>query len=102
LHSNRISDYHPVSSIEKMHEHLNALESGFQKLMMVKQMASILFLFLFFLFKNNLASAKITLSFFLDARLFGGVTATDSTLGHSDLLLSVGIKMDGPSGYIRI
>ena len=34
-------------------------------------MASILFFFLFFLFKNNLTSAKITLSFFRDARLFG-------------------------------
>ena len=71
-------------------------------LMMVKQMASILFFFLFFLFKNNLTSAKITLSFFRDARLFGGVTATDSTLGHSDHLLSVSIWTDGHSGYIRI
>jgi hypothetical protein len=85
-----------------MHEHLNALGSGLQMLMIVNQMASIFFLFLFFLFKNNLTSAKITLSFFRDARLIGGVTATDSTLGHSDHLLSVGIWTDGPSGYIRI
>ena len=58
-------------------------------------MASILFFFLFFLFKNNFASAKIALSFFRDTRLFGGVAATNTTLGHSDHLLSVGIKTDG-------
>lgn len=73
-----------------MHEHLNVLEFRFQMLMIVKQMASILF-FLFSLFKDNLASAKIALPFFRDARLLGGVAATDSTLGHSAHLLSVSI-----------
>jgi hypothetical protein len=85
-----------------MHEHMNTLESCIQMLKVARQMASIFFFFLFFLFKNNFASAKIALSFFRDTRLFGGVAATNTTLGHSDHLLSVGIKTDDPSGYIRI
>ena len=60
--------------------------------MMVKQMASNLFFFLLFLFKNNLATTKITFPIFRDARLFGGVTATNSTLWHKNHLLSQAAK----------
>jgi len=51
-------------------------------LIMVKQMISIFFFFLLFLFENDLATAKITFAILRDTRLFGGVTATDSTLWH--------------------
>ena len=47
-----------------------------------------LFFFFLFLFKNNLAAAEITFSILRDARLLWGVSATDSTLGHRDHLLS--------------
>jgi len=72
-----------------MYEHLKTNEMVFsQMLIMVKQIALIFFFFILFLSKDNLASAKITFAVLRDAGLFGGVAATNSTLGHSDHLLS--------------
>jgi hypothetical protein len=71
-----------------MYEHLNTNEMVFFQMLIMVKLIGLIFFFLLYLSKDNLASAKITFAVLRDAGLFGCVAATNSTLGYSDHLLS--------------
>lgn len=72
----------------KINEHPDPKIVTIQMLIRLNQITSIFFFFLLLLFKDDFSSAKITFAILRDARLFGGFTATDATLGHFGHLLS--------------
>jgi hypothetical protein len=83
------------SGESKKNEHLAPTIVDTQMLMLRNQETSIFFFFLLFLLKNNFSSTKIAFAILRDTRLFRGVTATYSTLGHLDHLLSLANLTDG-------